>query len=257
MIHGFTGNHEGFQYIQPLLDQYHLIIPDLPGFGASTITSDDWSIDAIASLLNEFVEKLALPKPPHIFGHSMGGLVVASMVDQRPDLYANVVLVAPVPTAVERHDSRYIGSRLGEFQYKLGHKLPFIGTRLVKSRLISRAITSRLTTTPNPELRRNIYQHHYDNLDRISDIEFYEVLNHDINRRGAIDYAPELKKKRLLLIVNDSDIVTPFEQQKRLIDTIKPERVLTIPGANHLSHYEYPEAIAQATLQFLDHHSSR
>ncbi|HEU5187952.1 MAG TPA: alpha/beta fold hydrolase, partial [Candidatus Saccharimonadales bacterium] len=36
MIHGFRGTHHGLQNIIDRLDDYKIIIPDLPGFGAST-----------------------------------------------------------------------------------------------------------------------------------------------------------------------------------------------------------------------------
>ena len=81
MIHGFTGSHEGFQYIEPLLGEYRLIIPDVPGFGESTIGRSDWSVDSIAKLLNKFVQQLGFQQPPHLLGHSMGGLIAAAMID--------------------------------------------------------------------------------------------------------------------------------------------------------------------------------
>lgn len=252
LIHGFTGSHKGFQYIIPLLPNIRFIVPDLPGFGESTIDKKDWSITAIARIANEFVASLDLPKPPLILGHSMGGLVVANMLSQNPELYdRKVILVAPVPTALRRNDKRRGGAILGALQYSVGHRLPKLGPKVVKSQLISAAVTNLIMTTTNSQLRKEIHGHHFDNLDYISSIEFYSKLHGQINRMGAIDYAKALNKFDILLLASEKDIVTPPAEQKKLAAAIKPERFVVIPGVGHLAHYEAPRQICDAVADFL------
>lgn len=251
MIHGFTGSHEGFQYIEPMLGDYRLIIPDLPGFGESTIGRNDWSIQSMARLLNQFIEQLDLVEPPHILGHSMGGLVVPAMVSDKANLYDKVILVAPVPTAIRGNDSRRPGAILGALQYAVGHRVKYLGQKIVKSRTISRAVTNLIMTTTDSELRTKIHSHHFKNLDYISSIEFYNQLHRDINRQGAIDYADALRQKKVLLIAGDRDTVTPLQEQQKLSKTIKPAKLQIIPDVGHLAHYETPDAIASAIAGFL------
>ncbi len=251
MIHGFTGSHEGFQYIEPLLGDFRLIIPDLPGFGESTIARDDWSIEAIARLLNQFIEQLNLDRPVHILGHSMGGLVVPAMVADKPSLYDKVILVSPVPTAIRANDVRRPGAILGALQYTLGHRVKHLGPRIVKSRTISRAVTNLIMTTTDKELQSQIHSHHFKNLDYISSIEFYNRLHNEINRRGAIDFADSLRQKTVLLIAGDRDTVTPLAEQNKLASVVKPAQMVVIPNVGHLAHYETPDAIASAILDFL------
>jgi len=253
MIHGFTGNHEGFQYIEPLLKEYRLIIPDLPGFGASTIARDDWSIDAIAALLNDFVASLKLKEPPFIFGHSMGGLVVSSMLSQAPVGMYNprAVLLSPVPTPIRKNDVRRPGAVLGALQYKIGAHGGRAGKKLVKSRTISRALTRFIMTTTDKQLRAEIYHHHFKNLEYISSIEFYSKLYIDINRRGSIDYKDALRRYKILLITGDNDSVTPLKEQRKFIDAITPEKTLVLEGVGHLTHYERAPEVARAVQLFL------
>lgn len=245
LVHGFTGSHEGFQYLIPLLPHIRFIVPDLPGFGQSDLPSrDDWSIDALARLTNDFVEALALPKPPHILGHSMGGLVVSSMIYQNPTLYSDhVVLISPVPSAIRRNDARRPGAILGALQYRLGHRTGRVGHKLVKSRTISRALTAFLIKTTDKQLRAEIYQHHFKNLDYISDIEFYSKLYTDINRSGASHYADSLRHKKILLLAGDKDTVTPLTEIKKFAQLVQPAQFHVIPNVSHLIHYERaPEA---------------
>lgn len=251
LIHGFTGSHAGFQYIIPLLPNIRFIVPDLPGFGESSIEKSDWTIDAIAARLNEFVGALDVNKP-HILGHSMGGLVVSTMLAQSPKLYnSRAILLSPVPTAIRKNDSRRIGAILGALQYKLGYKVPIYGKKLVKSKRISKAATNLIMTTTDRELQKAIHEHHLNNLRSISSIEFYSHLHRDINRQGSIDYADELRAFSLLLISGGKDNVTPLTEMHRFANAIQPEEFMILPGVGHLAHYEKPREVAEAVKQFI------
>lgn len=253
LIHGFTGSHEGFQYIIPLLPEVHFIVPDLPGFGESELPPrTEWTIDGLARLADEFVRHLTLALPPAILGHSMGGLVVSSMVAQAPRLYGpDVILISPVPTSVRVADSRKIGMIMGALQYRIGARAGQVGERVVKSRTISRALTRLLLQTKDVQRRQEIYRHHLKNLDYISDLNFYERIYTDTNRLGAVDYADELVKKRILLLAGDRDGVTPLREEKKLAALVHPETFTIIPHVGHLIHYEKAPEAAEAIRQFL------
>jgi pimeloyl-ACP methyl ester carboxylesterase len=252
MIHGITGNHKGFQYIAPLLPEFHLIAPDLFGFGASDLPArEDWSIEGLARRTNEFVRSLNLPEPPIILGHSMGGLVVSAMVHQAPELFSDVILISPVPTSIRANDRRRPGAVLAALQYRLGARSSKIEKHIVKSRTISRVLTKFMMKTSDKELQKAITEHHFDNLDYISDVEFYSKLYTDINGQGAIDYAETLRDKRVALIVGDSDDVTPLREELKLRDAIAPDTFAIIEGVGHLIHYEKPREAANIIKQFL------
>lgn len=247
-IHGFTGSHEGFQYIIPELERFHIIVPDLPGFGESKLGFEDFTIDELAKNVNEFVRGLKLKEPPFIIGHSMGGLVVASMLAQSPELFhEKVVLVSPVATKVNYLDARKIGEFLGKLQYFLGKTVPGAGPKLVKSRLISRISTAIILTADQPKLKKQIREHHFKNLDYISSIDFYYQLHVNINKKGAVDYAERLNKKfKILVVVGDKDNVTPLATEKKLIAVLKDAKLHVIKGVGHLLHYERPTEVAAA-----------
>ncbi len=252
LIHGFTGNYEGFQYIVPLLANIRIIIPDLPGFGNSGMPPiENWTIDGLAKIANDFVSSLDLKTPPDILGHSMGGLVVSSMIDQNPNLYNKVILISPVPSAITFPDSRYLGSLLGALQYRLACNLDKTGDKLLKSKTISRVLTKTLLKTKDKERRKEIYQHHFKNLDNISDVEFYRELYHDFNKKGSIDYASTLKTKKILLISGNRDSITPLKYMKNFADAINPDKFIIIKGVGHLIHYEKAPEASEAIREFL------
>lgn len=251
LVHGFTGSHEGFQYLVPLLDDLHLIIPDLPGFGISPLPHESLTLAHLGELLVEFVETLNLEQPPHLLGHSMGSLVVAEAVRQRPDLFAKkLILISPVPTPVGWLDTRTIGAKLGQFYYAASHRTPVIGKKLATSKKITRLSTYMIMTARGKELRKKIHDHHIDNLNYISNIGWYRRLHAQINHTGLSRYRLALKPFDILIINGDKDSVTPLGHQKKT-SQILGAKLVVVPGVGHLSHYEKPLPLAQHIKNFL------
>ena len=122
LVHGLAGSHHGFEALAAQLPGVQLIVPDVPGFGYSSLPPRrDWTVAGLARLLNQFVAALAMQSPPYLLGHSMGGLVASCMVAQRPELYQRkLVLLSPVPTPVTWRDSRWSGMLAGAVHYTIG-----------------------------------------------------------------------------------------------------------------------------------------
>ncbi len=252
LIHGFTGSHEGFQYLVPTLEKkFYIVIPDLPGFGSSNHAQKPWTIDSIAKQTNEFVSKLQLPQKPIVLSHSMGGLVAASMLTQNPELFAKkTIFLSPVASRIKWLDSRKIGALAGRLQFFVGYKIPRVGPHVLRSRILSRAATSIIMTTKDKALRETINQHHFKNLDYISSAKYYHDLHVNITGRGALDYSEGLKSYDVKIITGDSDNVTPLKDIQRLAHELSAELTI-VPGVGHLAHYETPKAILKALSTYL------
>jgi len=75
LLHGITEDHRAWDEIAPLLAREARVIRvDLPGHGASS-PLPAYSAFALAQAVASFVRALALPEPPRVVGHSLGGLV--------------------------------------------------------------------------------------------------------------------------------------------------------------------------------------
>ncbi|WP_296176618.1 alpha/beta fold hydrolase [Psychrobacter sp. UBA2769] len=76
LIHGFGGNKDNFTRIARQLEGYHLIIPDLLGFGASSKPmGTDYRSEAQATRLHELLQAKGLAANIHVGGNSMGGAI--------------------------------------------------------------------------------------------------------------------------------------------------------------------------------------
>jgi pimeloyl-ACP methyl ester carboxylesterase len=250
LVHGFTGSHKGFQYLVPLLSKYRLIIPDLPGFGISPLPHEQITLAHLGEALVEFIEALKLDQP-YVLGHSMGSLVVAEAVRQKPEiLNKKIVLVSPVPSPVGIADLRRAGAILSQLYYILSHRLPVVGPKLATSKKITRVSTRVIMTTKDKQLRKDIHEHHFDNLNFISNIGWYSSLYRRINRTGISRYRLALKPFDVLIINGSKDSVTPLSHQQKTANRIGA-KVVVLPNVGHLSHYETPDALATEMRGFL------
>ena len=76
LIHGFGGNKDNFTRIADKLAGYHLIIPDLLGFGnSSKPMAADYRSDAQAQRLHELMQAKGVASNIHVGGNSMGGAI--------------------------------------------------------------------------------------------------------------------------------------------------------------------------------------
>jgi pimeloyl-ACP methyl ester carboxylesterase len=88
LVHGFGGAAWNFSELAPLLPGRRLIIPDLPGHGASSPLP--------APTLTGFADVLAeiLDGPVDVLGHSLGGVVALRLAERHPALVRSLVLAA-------------------------------------------------------------------------------------------------------------------------------------------------------------------
>src|SRR5262245_49244698 len=66
LLHGFTTSSHMFRnLISVLADQFHLVAPDYPGFGNSsmpTVETFEYTFDHLADVVDKFTEKIGLTK---------------------------------------------------------------------------------------------------------------------------------------------------------------------------------------------------
>jgi pimeloyl-ACP methyl ester carboxylesterase len=80
LIHGFLGSSKMWEpQIDFFKNYFRVITPDIPGFGKSNKAKSYNSIQSIAQLLLDCLEKKKLNKF-YLLGHSMGGMIVQEMV---------------------------------------------------------------------------------------------------------------------------------------------------------------------------------
>ncbi|HET7557523.1 MAG TPA: alpha/beta fold hydrolase [Rhodanobacteraceae bacterium] len=94
LLHGYMGNRQAWLPMAPsLTPNFHVIIPDLPGWGASTrIANADYGYPAQAKRLHQFVQALHLGGIA-LAGHSMGGAIAGLYASQHPGDVGALILI--------------------------------------------------------------------------------------------------------------------------------------------------------------------
>ncbi len=94
MLHGFQGGADlWLPHPLPGLAQYfHVIAPDLPGFGDSGLLSGTGT-EAYADFMLAFMEALG-HAPFNLLGHSLGAQIAITMAAMRPDRVSRLLVVA-------------------------------------------------------------------------------------------------------------------------------------------------------------------
>lgn len=88
LLHGFpSSSHMYRNLITKLMDEYHIIAPDYPGFGNSDQPGMDefeYTFDNLAHVINDFVEKLKLEKFS-IYVHDYGAPIGFRIATKHPE----------------------------------------------------------------------------------------------------------------------------------------------------------------------------
>lgn len=93
LLHGFCETKEIFkEFIPELSENYHLIIPDLPGFGTNNSDINGIKIDDMAEFVSELLIQLEIDECVMI-GHSMGGYIALEFANKYPDKIAGLGLL--------------------------------------------------------------------------------------------------------------------------------------------------------------------
>jgi len=107
-LHSAAGHLGGEPLLLRLAERYAVYAPVWPGYGSEP------GEEAIEDMLDfalhgaDVIDALGLGPahggaPPHLLGHSMGGMIAAEMAALSPGSYARVVLVAPIGLWLDEH----------------------------------------------------------------------------------------------------------------------------------------------------------
>ena len=95
LVHGLGASSERWQYVLPFFEkEFHVIVPDLIGFGYSDKPIADYTIDFFSNFLEKFLKTLGIDKTS-IIGSSLGGQIGAEFTCQNTDSVEKLVLVSP------------------------------------------------------------------------------------------------------------------------------------------------------------------
>ena len=236
-LHGIGGGARSFapQIASFVAAGYQPVALDLPGYGTRTPV-EAMSFEALAEDVEFTIAQNALVRPV-LIGHSMGGMVVQTMLRRRPDDYAAAVLSCTSPA---------FGNPAGDFQKK------FVADRLAP-------LDAGKTMAQAAPGAANIMGPNADPSGRALFIEQYAALP-EATYRAAVkclvtfDERANLAAIRVpvLCLAAEHDRNAPVSVVEKMAGKIPGAYYFCLPGLGHMPNLEAPQAIDSAIFNFLD-----
>jgi pimeloyl-ACP methyl ester carboxylesterase len=247
VVHGYRGDHHGLEPVVRLLPDFHIVSPDLPGFGDSTpMTEAPHSIAGYGRWLRAFLDELGGGTGAVLLGHSFGSIVVAHAVADGVPARA-VILINPIAD----DPAKVTGIGATRFYYAVARRLPERAARAwLANPLVVQGMSVKLAKTRDRALRRFIHAQHHTYFSRFGSRTSI-VEGFDASLSTTVAAVAERIPQPVLLIAGERDEVAPLAGQFELLDAFPDARLDVIPGVGHLIHYETPDAAAHAIRSFL------
>lgn len=238
LLHGFGGNKDNFVRVcRHLVSHYHVIVPDVPGFGESSRPSDsDYTLEWQIENLHQFCSALNL-SGIIIGGNSMGGQLAMLYAARWPEAVNRLWLISPAgiwsaPTTPVIEEYRETG------------RTCLIAYTLADYRRIMAMGMLRPPKVPGPIL--NVLAQ-----DRLCNTDIEEKAFRHIAETSIEDSVRGLSKPTLVVFGDKDEIISP--ETATVIANLLPDvSRATIEQAAHVSMFEKPEASARAFIDFME-----
>ncbi len=241
LLHGFGGSRQNWvPTARYLVNNFHLIIPDLPGYGSSSpVPASEGGIHGEAKLLAGFVQALHL-QHFGLVGHSLGGAIAGVYAAQYPQQVFGLALVDSAglpfpPNAFARsvlagHDPFVVHDRAGLDALL---KLVFLHPPRLWPRLADALVDE------------NRARHAFL-------AAVFARLRTPADASALVPVLPKLTMPVLGLWCKDDQVIPPSAMQAlRQGLSAAPQIAMTeLSGCNHMPNVEQPKETAQVLTQF-------
>ncbi|MBO4950926.1 MAG: alpha/beta hydrolase [Clostridia bacterium] len=231
LLHGWGARADLYRtVINPLLSDYRVVAPDLPGFGKTSEPSFAYSIEDYAGFVAALLKELGISKV-HLIGHSHGGRTALELAtgDYGFDI-EKMVLLDSAGIPVKKKLSKRI--RIRTYKMLKG---------IVTFAPVKKAFPSALD-----RLKKKFGSADYAAASDIMRQSMVKVL--------PCDYTDKLSliKNSTLLIWGENDNDTPISCAKVLEKGIRDCGLVTIPKAGHFSFVEAPALTSNVLKSFFN-----
>ena len=243
LIHGFAEDSDVWKFqLDILSEHFQLIIPDLPGSGASALI-EDMSIEGMAACVQEIIgQELGRDSKsplPIVIGHSMGGYITLALAHKNAGMLAGFGLFHSTAFA-DNEEKKTSRRRSIEFMQTHGsyefikQSAPNLFTeenRIEKTGMVEDLISR------------------YGNFDTAALIAYYEAMIERPDRTAVLQSFDQ----PVLFIIGKQDKAIPFEDSMKQCHLPQLATVQILENAAHMGMWEEKEKSSQALLSFLQY----
>jgi len=234
-LHGFAESREVWtEFTRPFPEHYRLLAPNLLGHGTNREPVPDFSMEAQARYIINYLGRQHAAGPVLVVGHSMGGYVALALAERYPERVAGLALInstAYADTDEKRHN------REKNIAFVERHGLAKFMESFVRP-LFAPANRERL-----PEA--------------LGLLEDVAKATPEATIAGALramaarpDRTAVLRSARypVLLVAGKHDVAVPFADSVAQAPLAPTASALFLEGSGHQAYLEQPEATRRAVL---------
>jgi pimeloyl-ACP methyl ester carboxylesterase len=245
LIHDFLTSHRAWdEIVDALGERFHLVAPDLPGFGESEKPSPAryaYSIEAYAEAVVDLIAALGVGRVS-VLGHGLGGAIGLTLAAGHPELVQRLILEDALcyPAAMSFRNRLPLVPILGGIYFK-----QLYGRALFRSWFRDEVFAAG---TPLPEERVDAY---YDAFNSPSARESaLAVMRAVLDTRPVVARLSRVNTPTLVIWGRD-DRLYPVAAAARLVREL-PRAKLEIMDAAHAPHEDKPREFVALLTEFLE-----
>ena len=241
ILHGLWGASENWLLVARMLgEQFRVILPDLRNHGQSP-HSEAMDYACMSDDIATFIQNLALPEPPAIVGHSMGGKVVMTLLLTQPELVGKAVIVDVAPITYP-FDARGEHARV----------MDFISTCRLSTFSTRTALTEAIREQFQEE---HLQQLLLKNVRKTSSgwewkVNPQALKQHMTGLLGFPEKLPLARYEKEVLFIQGAN-ANYIPDYSCLHPLFPAARLLRVEDSGHWIHAEQPERLAQTIETFL------
>jgi pimeloyl-ACP methyl ester carboxylesterase len=240
LLHGFACSLDWWDRVTPDLVQrgVRVIRFDLLGHGGSEMPRDGYGMDEQAARVAQALERLKVRRAV-VIGHSMGGTVATSLVEQKPGLVRRLGVIGTPP-------------RDGFAELPLTGRIagwPVVGQlvrRLAPDPVIKAGLDSAFAEGTD------VPSEFVDDVDGMtySAYDSSAEASHDFNEAETNAERVKASGKRLLVIFGTEDEIVDPAAADAWQKAIPAAKVVKLPEVGHSPHWEEARQVAEEILDF-------
>lgn len=241
LIHGFPFDHSMWQYqIEFFSRAFHVVAPDLRGFGKSSLTAGDiakgvemrqYAEDVIAVL-----DELGVQEPAILCGFSMGGYVLWQLALRFPQRVRAIVAC----------DTRAVAdsTEAKEARLKMAGEVLNAGNQQVAEAMLPKLLAPQTLADRSEVVEQVTRMIHAAPPQGIAAAQRGMACRPDVREKlGGID-------RPTLLIVGAEDAISPPAEMREIASAMPCAELSEIAGAGHMTTLENPDAVNEAVNSF-------
>jgi pimeloyl-ACP methyl ester carboxylesterase len=245
LIHGFLESRRTWDdLIEDLAERFHVIAPDLPGFGESEKPNPAryaYGIESHAEAIADLIAAFGVGRAS-VVGHGMGGAIAMTLAATHPELVQRLVLEDPLAYMVPP-----------SFRARVA-LAPIVGGLIFKQlwgRSLFRSYFREELVRPGADVPLERIDWHYDCFNSPTSRESaYAVMRAVLDTRPVVARISRITAETLVIWGRD-DKLYPAANAGRLAREL-PHAKLEIMDTGHSPHQEKPRELLALLVEFLE-----